>query len=340
MTQTLRRLWSRAAVAGLALFAGAAGADAAEYVLKVSHAVTIDHPANQALELFKQAIEEKSDGAIEVRIFHSSQLAGQREGVEGLQAGTIEMTLTPAGVVAAFDPTFGLLDIPFQFANLEHAHTFLDTHQDDLLLQNLPSVGLVGLAVWEQGFRNLGVVKAPVKTAADVQGIKLRTMQAPLHITAWKSAGVNPTPIGWAQVYTSLQQGVIDGVENPSYIFSQTPIHEQIRYLTITRHIYDPVVVLGSKAVFDQMPEALRALVKETLRALTPKQRELANADVVQAETVDLPKFGVEIVEIPDAELAKLAEMAQPPVLSDVESRVGAEAVARWTAAVDAARPQ
>jgi tripartite ATP-independent transporter DctP family solute receptor len=311
---------------------------AAKYVIKVSHAVTVHHPGHKAMEKFKEKVEAASKGQIEVRIFHSSQLAGQREGVEGLQAGSIEITLTPNGVAAAFDPTFALLDIPFQFTDAAHARRFLDKGGEKMLFANLDKVGLLGLAAWEQGFRNLATVKAPALKAADMRGLKLRTMEAPLHITAWKAVGSNPTPIGWAQVYTSLQQGIIDGVENPSYIFSQTPVHEQLKFLALTKHIYDPILVLGSKAFFDKLPADLRTLVTSTLSGLTPLQREYVDADVIKAETKDLPGFGVKVLDVAPAAMTELAAASQPPVLKEVERRVGAPTLKTWQSAVDAAR--
>ncbi|SLN66391.1 TRAP transporter substrate-binding protein [Oceanibacterium hippocampi] len=325
-----------AAVVGLSALPATAQAET--YTLKVSHAVTVTHPAHRAMVQFKETVEEKSGGKLEIRIFHSSQLAGQREGVEGLQAGTVEITLTPNGVIAGFDPTFTLMDIPFQFNSMKHARSFIDAQGDDLLLANLDSVGLVGLAVWEQGFRNLGTVESPMQSVEDVKGLRLRTMEAPLHITAWRSLGANPTPIGWAQVYSSLQQGVISGVENPSYIFSQTPIHEVIKHLTLTRHIYDPVVVLGSKVFFDKLPEDLRSLVITTLRDITNEQRKMAEADVEKAETVDLPAMGVQVYEITAESRAKLADMAQGPVLEEIAAKVGADDLKRWQDAVSAMR--
>src|SRR5690606_20376579 len=181
------RTLARAMLACGVLAGAAPAAMAADYVIKVSHAVTVKHPGHKAMEAFKQKVEAESEGRIEVRIFHSSQLAGQREGVEGLQAGSIEITLTPNGIAAAFDPTFALLDIPFQFDSAAHARKFLDNGGEKMLFANLGKVGLVGLAAWEQGFRNLATVKAPAMKAADMQGLKLRTMEAPLHITAWKA---------------------------------------------------------------------------------------------------------------------------------------------------------
>lgn len=311
---------------------------AADYLIKVSHAVTTKHPGHKALEIFKEKVESESQGRLEVRIFHSSQLAGQREGVEGLQSGTIEMTLTPNGIAASFDNTFSLLDIPFQFSDSAHARRMMDDKGEEMLFANLDKAGLVGLAVWEQGMRNLATAKAPAVIAKEMAGLKLRTMEAPLHITAWKSLGANPTPIGWAQVYTALQQGVIDGVENPSYIFSQTPVHEQLKYLALTEHIYDPILVLGSKAFFDRLPDDLRTLVTQTLKSLTPQEREFVDADVKQAETVDLPGHGMEVLAVSEESKAELAQLSGPPVLADVESRVGADVLKQWQAEVEVTR--
>src|SRR5690606_37667033 len=184
---SVSRLWRSVAVTIGVVALSPVPAVAADYVIKVSHAVTVKHPGHKAMEIFKEKVESASEGRIEVRIFHSSQLAGQREGVEGLQSGTVEITLTPNGIAAAFDPTFALLDIPFQFDSAAHARKFLDNGGEKMLFANLGKVGLVGLAAWEQGFRNLATVKAPAMKAADMQGLKLRTMEAPLHITAWKA---------------------------------------------------------------------------------------------------------------------------------------------------------
>lgn len=335
--QFLPRL-ARVSVAAALAF-GCLGANAAaKYIVKVSHAVTVQHPGHKAMELFKKDVESQSGGQLEVRIFHSSQLAGQREGVEGLQSGSVEITLTPNGIGAAFDPTFAMLDIPFQFSDAAHARRFLDQGGEKMLFANLSKVGLVGLAVWEQGFRNLGTAKSPAVNQADLKGMKLRTMEAPLHILAWRSLGANPTPIGWSQVYTSLQQGVIDAVENPSYIFSQTPVHEQIKYLSLTKHIYDPLLVLGSKAFFDKLPADLRNVVVGSLQKITVQQRTFVDQDVEKAEKVDLPAKGVKIIAVSAEEQAKMAQGSQPAVMKEVESKVGADALGRWKAGVDARR--
>ncbi len=313
--------------------AAAAPASAQTFEIKVSHAANTRHPIHKALEKFEQLAEARSNGRLDVKIFHSGQLAGQREGVEGLQIGTIEIVAIPNGVAAGFDPAFMLLDIPFQFDGIEHARRTVDSVGDKLIFADLAKSGLVGLAIWEQGYRNLGTTKRAVNKVEDVRDLKIRTMEAPLHVTAWRALGANPTPMGWAQVFTSLQQGVVDGVEIPSYLFTQTGVHEVIGQVILTHHIYDSVIVLGSKRRFDRMPEDLRKIVHDTMRELTPDERNLNQADVDEAEK-KLPELGVKVVKLDAAQMKGFQDAAQPPVLTQVRAKVGDRKVDAWLKAI------
>jgi len=319
-----------------ALFNGATRAQTFE--IKVSHAANTKHPIHKVLEQFKTIAEERSKGKLSVKIYHSGQLAGQREGVEGLQLGTIEIVAIPSGVAAGFDSAFMLLDVPFQFDNIEHARRVIDRAGEKLIFADLAKSGLVGLAIWEQGYRNLGTTKKrPVRGVEDVKDLKLRTMEAPLHVTAWRALGANPTPMGWAQVFTSLQQGVVDGVEIPSYLFTQTGVHEVVGQVILTQHIYDSVIVLGSKARFDRMTPELQKIVRDALVELTPEQRRLNQHDVDEAEQ-QLPKLGVQVVKLDAAQMAKFRDVSQPPVLAQVQAKTGEEKVAAWKKAIVDAR--
>jgi tripartite ATP-independent transporter DctP family solute receptor len=318
--------------AALALVAGTSTADAA-FEIKISHAANTKHPIHRALEEFKELAEERSNNELSVTIFHSGQLAGQREGVEGLQLGTIEIVAIPSGVAAGFDPAFTLFDIPFQFDDIEHARRVIDAVADEYIFADLDRSGLVGLAIWEQGYRNLGTVARPVHAVADVKDLKIRTMEAPLHVAAWRALGANPTPMGWAQVFPSLQQGVVDGVEIPSYLFTQTGVHEAIKHVILTHHIYDSVIVLGSKRRFDSMPEDLRQIVIDTMRELTPAQRAMNQADVEEAER-ELPALGVEVTVLTPEQMAEFQTVSQPSVLAEVREKLGDSRVDAWLQAI------
>jgi len=332
----VRKPWS-VALTLIAAGAVSATAAAATFEMKISHAANTKHPIHVTLERFKELAEKRSSGQLQVKVFHSGQLAGQREGVEGVQLGTIEAVAIPAGVAAGFAPSFMLLDIPFQFESLAHGRKVMDKHADSLIFGGIEQVGFVGLAVWEQGYRNLGTTKRSVKAFADVKDLKVRTLEAPLHVIAWRAVGANPTPMGWAEVLPALQQGVVDGVEIPSYLFTQTGLHEVVKNVTLTQHIYDSVIVLASKKWMDRLPADLQRIVRDTMRELTAMQRDLNQGDVEKAEA-EMPRLGVTLNKLAPVERKRFASASQPPVLQAIKTRLSEDRLNSWMKAVSAAK--
>jgi tripartite ATP-independent transporter DctP family solute receptor len=326
----------RIVFASAALFACMAS-QAADHIIKVSHAVPPSAPLHKALLQFKSQVEAATNKRVEVRVFHSSQLGGQRESLEAAQTGAIEMVASPNGVIAGFAPEFQLMDIPFQFETLEQARNFIDRSGEKLLFPSLDKAGLVGLAMWEQGFRNLGTTKKPVSSVADVRNMHIRTMEAPMHITAWRATGANPTPLGWSQVYTAMEQGLLEAVENPSYVFTQSKITETIKYFAISKHLYDPIVITGSKKFFDKLPADLRAIIVDKLRGLTASERKLAEADVAEAE-LEIAKKGIKVTTFDAKQRKDFLDASQPAVLKELNTSLGAPKVAAWQAAVAASQ--
>jgi tripartite ATP-independent transporter DctP family solute receptor len=277
-------------------------------------------------------VKERSGGSLDVEIFPSGQLGDEREIIEGLQQGTIHLTSVSNGVVSAFDKDFMLLDIPFLFEDEAAARRAIDSAAEETLFKNLGDIGLLGLAIWEQGFRNVSSSEKPVAGLDDLRGLKLRTMEAPLHVEAWRAAGANPTPMSWSQVYPSLQQGVIDGQENPLYVVTQEKLYEVQKYVSLTRHIYDAMPVLASKTWFDSLPADQQRIVTETIREVTSYERQLAEQLVSEAAK-ELPSKGVSVVELDPARRAEIAAAAQGPVIERVKATLGNEVVDAWLAA-------
>ena len=321
------------ALAVTALTFSSIAAHAADYVIKIAHSVTPTAPVHKALLQFKKDVETATDKRVEIRVFHSGQLGGQRETIEAAQAGAIEMVAAPNGVLASFAPDFQLVDIPFQFDTLAQARGFMDQTGEKILFPSLEKANLVGMAIWEQGFRNLGSTKKPVIGLADMKSMHIRTMEAPLHIEAWRSMGANPTPMGWGQVYTAMEQGLLEAVENPSYVFTQSKISETIKYFTVTQHIYDPIIIVGSKKFFDTMPADLRTTVIAKLKALTSFERQLAESDVVEAEKI-MEKKGIKLTRLDAAQRGVLAAASQPPVVATLKKSLGETRVTVWQSAV------
>lgn len=298
--------------------------------IRVGHADNEAHPKHLAFLKFKELVESASNGEITVEVFPSGQLGGEREMVEALQSDALQITCVSNGVMSAFSEPFMLLDIPFLFENESQAHAAIDGAQS-VLFSELDAIGLHGLAVWEQGFRQVSSASEPVQSMADLEGLKLRTMEAPLHVEAWRALGANPTPMSWGQVYPSLQTGVIDGQENPLYVVTQENLFEVQRYVSLTNHIYDAMPVVASGSWWDTLSEEDKQIISDAMAEATVYERGLVGAEVAKAAE-ELAEHGVEVVEVPQDVLAEMKRTAQPPVVAEVRAELGDALVDQWLA--------
>jgi tripartite ATP-independent transporter DctP family solute receptor len=327
------------AIATLALCVGvgalsASGAASADtFKVKVAHVDTVEHPKHLAFLRFKALVEERSEGRLEVTVFHGGQLGDERENIEGAQLGTVHLACVSNGVMVPFSETFMLLDIPFLFEDYDQARAIIDARGQALLFEGLEEIGLVGLAIWEQGYRNISTSKTAIRSLEDIDGMKIRTMEAPLHVTAFRGLGSNPTPMSFSQLYTSLQQGVVDGQENPLYVLTQEKFYEVQDYVVLSRHIYDPMPVIASKKWMDSLPPDLQGIVTEAMAEVTQYEREVAEALVEEAAR-ELPGLGVEIVTLTPEERSRFRDAAQPAVIEQVRASLGDKAVDDWLSAV------
>lgn len=334
MHPCLRVSFRVAAFAALTAFAAFGGnALAQSFDVKIAHASPPSTSLHVALERVKLLAEQRSGGRLKMTIYHSQQLMGQRESVEGLQLGTVEIVGIPNGIAAGFADAFFLFDIPFQFASIGQARAFVDQNTEKFVFGEIGKAGFVGLGVWEQGYRNLATSKKPVRTVEDLKDMKIRTLPAPMHVLAWRSMGANPTPMGWGQVYTSLQQGVVEGLEVPDYLITQSKLEEVVKNVMTTQHLYDPIIILGSKKWFDKMPADLQKIVKDVVHETTGENRHLNQKDVDEA-VEKFPKVGVQYIKIDPAERKKFAAKAQPPVIEEVRKRLGNQRVDEWLATI------
>ena len=303
------------------------------FKVKIAHVDTVEHPKHLAFLKFKGLVEERSKGRLQVTVFHGGQLGDERENIEGAQLGTVHLACVSNGVMVPFSEKFMLLDIPFLFADYAQARAIIDTKGQALLFEGLDKIGLVGLAIWEQGYRNVSTSKKAIRKLEDIKGMKIRTMEAPLHVTAFRGLGSNPTPMSFSQLYTSLQQGVVDGQENPLYVLTQEKFYEVQDYVALTRHIYDPMPVIASKKWMDSLPADLQKIVTQAMAEVTNYEREIAEALVVEAGK-KLPGLGVEVVRLTTEERARFRAAAQPPVIERVRKALGDKVVDDWLAAV------
>ncbi|MDX2482211.1 MAG: TRAP transporter substrate-binding protein [Pseudodonghicola sp.] len=245
-------LGGAAALLSLACIAGTA---VAQTEVKIGYALAPNSHYGVAAKKFDDVVTAETDGKFEFKHFPSSGLGGEREVIEGLQIGTIEATIVSSGTLANFVPETGVFDIPFLFRDLGHARRVLDGPVGQEILAKFDAVGLHALAWGEQGFRHITNNRNPITTPADVAGLKIRTMENPVHLEAFNTLGAAPTPMAWPEVVSSLQQGVIDGQENPLSVIVSVKLNEVQKYLTLSGHVYSPAMLLVSKPFWDGLSD-------------------------------------------------------------------------------------
>ena len=299
------------AALGISLWGGSAMAKGDSYTIKFGNVISIGDTQNQGYALFADLVKERSDGRIKVQVYPDSQLGGEREMIEATQFGDIEMTAPSVGVLANFDKSLEVFDFPFIFEDAETAYKVLDSELGDEMLAGLEKSGLIALGWGENGFRNLAMVKGTVKTPDEMKGIKLRTMQVPMHIAYWKSIGAAPTPMPFPEVFTSLQQGVVDGVENPYELLFSAKFTEPAHSLTETRHLYDPEVILISKDFFEGLSAEDQQIIRGAADEMVAKIRSLKAtiSDEIRAKIV---AAGGTVTDLTDEERQQWIDSAIP----------------------------
>ena len=285
-----------AACASAALAATAGAAFAAPKEVKLGYALAVNSHYGAAAKAWVDSVEKATAGAIAVKQFPSSALGGERELIEGLQLGTVEAAIVSTGALSNFVSDVGIVDIPFLFRDTAHARAVLDGQFGQDLLGKFKQRGLIALAWGEQGFRHLTNNKVAVQNVADMKGLKVRVTENPVHITAFRTLGASPTPMSWPEVISALQQGTIDGQENPISVLTSSKLWEVQKHLSLTAHVYAPVVLLLSPSFWGGLTDAQKTAFTEGAKAGGAASR--AFVDDVEAKGVELAKsHGMQVVE-------------------------------------------
>ncbi|MES9946411.1 MAG: TRAP transporter substrate-binding protein [Candidatus Thiodiazotropha sp.] len=310
---------------GVALACGlfATTADAKEMNLAFTPPLTSHY--GDAGKAFKAKMEELSDGKITINLKPAGALGGERDVIEGLQIGSVELTISSTGPIGNFVPEVYALDFPFLFKSYEHARGVLDGPIGQELLDKFEKHDVVGLAWAENGFRHITNSVHPVKTPADLKGLKLRTMENQVHIAAFEAAGASPTPMSWTEVLTSLQQGTIDGQENPIPVLTSNKMWEIQKYASLTGHVYSPAVVAMSKIHWDGLSEKEQGWFVEAGKAAAAAARDTVSANEEKGIAL-LKENGMKVVT--DIDKDAFAAAVQPAYDKFAE-KYGAELIER-----------
>jgi tripartite ATP-independent transporter DctP family solute receptor len=309
---------------------------AADVTIKLAHVDPEDVYTSKkgaATRVFKDMVEAESSGSIEVQLFPAGQLGGERELIESAKLGTLQMCMVSGAVAGYFKPAM-VLDIPYLFSSAPVAWKVLDgAFGDELSAALLKQTGLRNLAYGETGFRNFTNSKRPVHSPADLAGLKIRVMETPLYVTMVKSLGAAPTPIAWPEVYTSLQQGVVDGQENPVGTIIQAKFAEVQKYLTLDGHTYGADFLLINDAFFKGLSQEQQEVIKRAAIVAGTCSRaiqELSSAMGVSK----LKEAGMQVYAPTSKERAEFKNATQGPVIEWMKGQVDPAWIEKVQAAV------
>ncbi|MET0346744.1 MAG: TRAP transporter substrate-binding protein [Casimicrobiaceae bacterium] len=286
-------------VGALAVTVLAALPAAAQTTLKMNISLAQNSHYGVAIDTFAREVEKRTGGRYKIQNFYAGALGAERESIEGLQLGTLDLTMTSTGPVPNFVPDIAILDIPFLFRDYGHARAVLDGPIGQDMLKKFDAKGITALAWGENGFRHMTNSKHPVNGPDDLKGLKMRTMENPVHIQAYKAFGIIPTPMAFTEVFTALQQGTVDGQENPVSVITAAKLDQVQKYMTLTGHVYSPALILMSKAQFDKLSPADKQAFVEAAKEAVKANRARIDEDEKKA-VADLRSKGMTIVENPD----------------------------------------
>ncbi|WP_417273485.1 TRAP transporter substrate-binding protein [Celeribacter halophilus] len=269
-------------------------------------------------------------GKFDVQMFPNNQLGDEKQMLEGLQYGTLDIGIITNATIANLDPAFQLIDMPFLFSDEAQAHSVLDGEVGQEILNKLTGKNIIGLGFAEGGFRHMINNTRPVMTPNDVEGVKFRTMQNPVFIGMFSSLGGNPTPMAWSETFTAAQQGTIDGLEIPLPVIAANNYPEVVEYLSLTKHTYSALGIIASERMFGKLSEEEQAAFKAAVSTAIEKQRAQV-AEGSAALVQQLTDAGMTVNEIEDP--AAFREQVLP-VYDEFKGAIGEELFDKALAAV------
>ena len=313
----LSRLFLAASLA--AGFIATTGAAIAQTTMKISISVAQNSHQGVAIDTFAREVEKRTAGRYKIQAFYSGSLGGERESIESVQLGTQELTFSSTGPVPNFVPNVRILDIPFLFRDKAHARAVLDGAIGQDMLKEFDSKGFKALAWGENGVRHMTNSKRSVTSPDDLKGLKMRTMENPVHVAAYKGFGIVTTPMAFPEVFTALQQGTVDGQENPLSVIMASKFDQVQKHLSLTGHVYSPAIFLMSKGAFDKLSAADKTAFLEAAKEGAKAGRARVDEDDTKGVT-ELRSKGMTVVE--NLDKSKFIS-ALAPVNAEFEKQFG-----------------
>ena len=304
------------------IMAGGVQAEVRSMNLRWATANPAGHPIPMGGERFAKLVDEKSGGKMKVKVFPGGILGSDPQLLSAVQGGTLDFAAMNSGILQGQVKEFAIVDFPFLFNNANEVDTILDGKVGKMLDAKLPEKGLLNLGYFDLGFRQMTNSKRLIKTADDIVGLKLRVIQSPIYIDTFNALGANSVPMPFTEVYTALEQKMIDGQENPFTVIQANKINEVQKYLAVTRHMYNPQSMLMSKKKWDSLNKEEQDIITAAAAEATSYQRTLSRG--AQEVAMNELKKSMEVSELPPAELAKVRTKLKP-VIDKYSASVGAD---------------
>jgi TRAP-type transport system periplasmic protein len=302
-----------------ALTLGMIASAGAQTTMRISISVAQNSHQGVAIDTFAREVDKRTAGRYKIQPFYSGSLGGERESIEAVQLGTQELTFSSTGPVPNFVPEARILDIPFLFRDKAHARNTLDGSIGQDMLVKFESKGFKALAWGENGVRHMTNSKRAVNAPDDLKGLKMRTMENPVHVAAYKGFGIVPTPMAFPEVFTALQQGTVDGQENPLSVIMAAKFDQVQKHLTLTGHVYSPAIFLMSKGAFDKLSAADKTAFLEAAKEGAKAGRARVDEDDSKG-VAELRSKGMSVVE--NVDKAKFVATLGP-VYAEFEKQFG-----------------
>ncbi|MEY9324190.1 TRAP transporter substrate-binding protein [Sinorhizobium fredii] len=308
MRMLITRTGMAAAIAATALFAaGSAKAEFQERTIRVSNGVSKEHPMGNGLAAMGACTLEKTGSKMKMQPYWDGALGNDLTATQSVRTGSLEMVLTSTAPLTSIVPSFGVFDLPFLFNDESEADQVLDGKVGQWFSDQLPAVGAVNLAWWENGFRHTTNSRHPITKVEDFEGVKMRVMQNNIFIDTFKELGTNAVPLAFSEIYSALETGTVDGQENPFNNIENMKFYEVQKYLTLTKHAYSPTLVLFSRKVWDGLSPEEQTILKDCALVGQKEQRKV-NREKSEVSLANLKSQGMEVNEITPEEMERLRD--------------------------------
>ena len=296
-----------------------------ERTIRVSNGINEDHPVGNGIKAMQACLDDKSGGKLKLQAFWGGALGGDLQATQALRSGVQEAVVTSSSPLVGIVPALGVFDLPFLFASPAEAYEVLDGDFGDMMNAKMEEAGVVNLAYWENGFRNLSNSQRPITKWEDFEGLKVRVMQNNIFLDTFQNLGANATPMAFGEVFSALETKAIDAQENPYVTIDTSKFYEVQNYVTETNHAYTPFLFLFSKAIFDSYTEEEQTALRECAVVGRDEERRVIQ-DLNKESLEKIKAAGLEVNVLSAEEQARIREKSMV-VYDKHKAEIGADVV-------------